>query len=93
MCEADGGALSGGAKLAYDHNDYSGKGFVAGLEKAGAADKLTVQDVPAAGTYQLQLRYANAKAGAQPIQTRTMSVTVGSADPTTVSLPPTSSRD
>ena len=93
VCEAEGGALSGGGKIAYDHNDYSGKGFVAGLEKAGAADQLTVQGVPADGDYDLQLRYANAQAGAQPIQSRTMTVAVGSAAPTTTTLAPTSSWD
>jgi Glycosyl hydrolases family 31/Carbohydrate binding module (family 6)/Domain of unknown function (DUF5110) len=93
VCEADGGALSGGAKLAYDHNDYSGKGFVGGLEKAGAADQLTVEGVPADGEYRLQLRYANSGAGSQPVQSRLMTVAVGTAQPATVSLAPTSSWD
>jgi hypothetical protein len=93
ICEADSGALSGGARLAYDHNGYSGKGFVAGLEKTGAGDQITLTGVPADGRYQLQLRYANAAAGAQPVQSRTMTVAVGTAPPTTVTLPPTSSWD
>jgi len=53
---------------------YSGAGFLAGLERAGAADTLTVTGVPAAGSYRLQLRYANGKAGAQPVQSRTVTV-------------------
>ncbi len=93
VCEADGGALSGGAKLASDHNHYSGKGFLGGLERAGAADALTVTDVPKDGQYQLQLRYANYAAGSAPVQSRTMTVTAGSAEPSTVSLAPTSSWD
>jgi alpha-glucosidase (family GH31 glycosyl hydrolase) len=92
-CEADTGALAGGAKTATDHNGYSGAGFLAGLEHAGAADTLTVTGVPAAGAYRLQLRYANGRAGSQPLQTRTMSVQVGSAAATTATLPATSGWD
>lgn len=93
ICEADTGSLAGGAKKASDHNGYSGEGFVAGLERAGAGDTFTVTDVPAAGEYNLQLRYANWAAGSQPVQSRKISVTVGAADPTTQTLQPTSSWD
>ncbi|HEX2903596.1 MAG TPA: TIM-barrel domain-containing protein [Jatrophihabitans sp.] len=93
LCEADTGNLVGGARLAYDHNDYSGIGFVAGMEHAGAADTLTVTGVPRAGSYQLQLRYANYAAGAQPIQPRTVAISVGDAAPNPVTLSPTSSWD
>ncbi|WP_375481667.1 TIM-barrel domain-containing protein [uncultured Jatrophihabitans sp.] len=93
VCEAESGALQGGAKLASDHNNYSGDGFVGGLEKAGAADQLSVTGVPRTGRYALQLRYANSAAGAQAVQSRTMTVAVGSAKPTTVTLAPTSSWD
>ncbi|BDO42238.1 TIM-barrel domain-containing protein [Cellulomonas sp. NTE-D12] len=93
VCQAETGALSGGARLAADHNQYSGAGFVAGLEHAGAADAVTVTGVPAAGTYSLQLRYSNWAAGSQPVQPRRMSVTVGSADPGSVTMQPTSSWD
>src|SRR5262249_38838580 len=40
-CEAESGTLSGGASLASDHNDYSGTGFVAGLQ-TGASDTVHV---------------------------------------------------
>jgi hypothetical protein len=93
VCEADSGTLAGGARLASDHNDYSGTGFVAGLEHTGASAALTVTGVPADGTYALQLRYANSAAGAQAVQDRTMSVQVGSAPATTATLAPTSSWD
>ncbi|MGA5302464.1 TIM-barrel domain-containing protein [Nucisporomicrobium flavum] len=93
VCEADGGALSGGARLARDHNGYSGEGFVAGLERTGASDALTVTGVPAAGQYKLQLRYANSRPGAQPARTRTMSVQAGSGAASTVELPTTSGWD
>ncbi|WP_229749648.1 TIM-barrel domain-containing protein [Flexivirga endophytica] len=93
ICEADTGTLSGGAKKASDHNGYSGDGFVAGLERTSSADSFTVTDVPAAGDYNLQLRYANWAAGSKPVQARQVSVTVGSADATTATLQPTSSWD
>ena len=88
ICEADTGALAGGAAPAHDHNGYSGTGFLAGLEHAGAADAITVTGVPAAGSYRLQLRYANGKAGAQPVQARTITV-----NGTPAMLAPTSGWD
>ncbi|MEV4641343.1 TIM-barrel domain-containing protein [Actinoplanes sp. NPDC049548] len=93
VCEADTGAPAGGARLADDHNGYSGEGFLAGLERTGAGVALTVTGVPAAGDYQVQLRYANGQAGSQPVQTRTMSVTANDAAPVTATLPPTSGWD
>ncbi|MEU8819413.1 TIM-barrel domain-containing protein [Actinoplanes sp. NPDC048796] len=88
VCEADQGTLSGGARTASDHNGYAGEGFLAGLENTSSSAALTVTGVPAKGTYRVQVRYANGKAGAQPIQTRTMTV-----NGTTVTLPATSSWD
>ena len=93
ICEADTGTLTGGAKTAADHNGYSGTGFLAGLEHAGAGDSLTVTGVPAAGSYRLQLRYANGQAGTQPVQSRTVTVQAGSAAPVTATLAPTSGWD
>ncbi|GLY28661.1 TIM-barrel domain-containing protein [Kineosporia sp. NBRC 101731] len=93
VCEADTGVLAGGAKIADDHNGYSGKGFVAGMERAESSDTITVNGVPKAGKYQLQLRYANAKAGSQPVQTRTVAVQVGSATASTLDLKATSGWD
>ncbi|MET8252034.1 CBM35 domain-containing protein [Micromonospora sp. NPDC005197] len=81
--EAETGALTGGAKPANDHNGASGTGFLAGLESTTAAVALTVTDVPSPGDYQVQIRYANGQAGAQPSQARTMSVTAGTAAPVT----------
>ncbi|MEU8161042.1 TIM-barrel domain-containing protein [Micromonospora sp. SD19] len=91
--EAETGALTGGARPANDHNGASGTGFLAGLESTTSAVALTVTDVPAAGDYQLQIRYANGQAGAQPSQARTMSVTAGTAAPVTATLAPTSGWD
>lgn len=91
LCEADSGVLAGGARTATDHDGYSGDGFVAGLERVGSSDILTVKGVPAAGTYSLQLRYANYLAGSAPLQTRSMSVTANGGASMTVDLPATSS--
>src|SRR5262249_41007041 len=87
VCEAESGTLSGGASLASDHNDYSGTGFLAGLQ-TGASDTVHVVGVPRAGTYALQLRYANAQSAP-----RSVSVQAGSAAATSASLPTTSSWD
>jgi alpha-glucosidase (family GH31 glycosyl hydrolase) len=52
-----------------------------------------VTGVPAAGTYQVQLRYANAQAGSQPLQNRTIAVTANGGAPVTATLTPTSGWD
>jgi hypothetical protein len=93
VCEADTGTPSGGVRLADDHNGYSGTGFLAGLERTGAGTALTVTGVPAAGDYQVQLRYANGQAGSAPVQTRTMTIAANGAAPVTATLPPTSGWD
>jgi VCBS repeat-containing protein len=87
VCEAETGSLGGSASLQQDHNDYSGKGFVAGLQQ-GASDTVHVVGVPQDGTYALQLRYANAQSAP-----RNVSVQVGSQAAVPVSLPITSSWD
>ncbi|GAA1608633.1 TIM-barrel domain-containing protein [Actinoplanes couchii] len=88
LCEAETGQFTGRAKLADDHNGHSGDGFLAGLEGTGDGAAFTVTGVPAAGTYQVQLRYANGPAGNAPLQARTVSV--GTA---TATLAPTSGWD
>ncbi|GAB1695033.1 TIM-barrel domain-containing protein [Krasilnikovia sp. M28-CT-15] len=93
LCEADTGVLAGGAKPAADHNGHSGDGFLAGLERAGASDTLTVTGVPSAGSYRLQLRYANGRAGRQPLRARDVTVQVGGDAPVTATLAPTSGWD
>ncbi len=67
VCEAEGGRLEGGAKLATDHGGYSGTGFVAGLEQTSAKDTIMLTGVPADGEYALQLRFANGTGGPRTI--------------------------
>ncbi|WP_252778337.1 TIM-barrel domain-containing protein [Actinoallomurus rhizosphaericola] len=88
VCEAEAGALAGGAKLAADHNGHSGDGFVAGLERAGASDTVTVRNVPANGSYGLQVRYSNGGGTA-----RTISTAVNGGTATTANLAPTADWD
>ena len=66
ICEAETSALAGGATLATDHNAYSGKGFAAGLG-TGASIVSHVTGVPAAGSYALQITYANGQPEAHPV--------------------------
>ena len=87
VCEAESGSRGGSASVATDHNDYSGSGFVAGLH-TGASDTVHVVDVPRAGSYALQLRYANAQPAPRPV-----SVRVSSAAATSATLATTSSWD
>ncbi|WP_020664108.1 TIM-barrel domain-containing protein [Amycolatopsis benzoatilytica] len=90
LCEAEQGALSGGARPASDHDGYSGKAFLAGMERAGATDALTVTGVPADGAYDLQLRYADATVAAGQTQPTTLTLQAGNS-PAKLTLPPTSS--
>ncbi|GLY15007.1 alpha-xylosidase [Kineosporia sp. NBRC 101677] len=93
VCEADGGELAGGAKKADDHNGASQGSFVAGLEGVTASDTLTVTDVPRTGSYRIQLRYANGKAGSQPVQTRSVSAQTEGSPASLIDLKPTSGWD
>ncbi|MDC0714511.1 glycoside hydrolase family 31 protein [Stigmatella sp. ncwal1] len=88
ICEAESAGLSGGATTAKDHNGYSGKGFAAGLDVAGSQMTVRAVDVPAAGTYSLQLRYARGlkTPGAVTVQ-------AGTGAASTLTLPPTSDWD
>ncbi|WIX75106.1 glycoside hydrolase family 31 protein [Amycolatopsis carbonis] len=91
LCEAEQGALAGGARSASDHDGYSGKGFLAGMERVDASGAFTVTGVPANGSYDLQLRYADATAVSGQTQPTTLSLQVDGAAPTSLTLPATSS--
>ncbi|MET0400944.1 MAG: TIM-barrel domain-containing protein [Cystobacter sp.] len=88
ICEAESTGLSGGARIAKDHNGYSGKGFAAGLDIVGSRLTVHAVNVPAAGTYSLQLRYARGlkTAGAVTVQ-------AGTGAASTLALPTTSDWD
>lgn len=78
--EAESAALSGGAKTNKDHWFYSGVAFVDGFESLGAAAEFQVE-VPASGSYQAALRYANGTG-----ETRTLSMYVNGAKVSQIQL-------
>ncbi|MBD2843751.1 carbohydrate-binding protein [Paenibacillus sp. IB182496] len=61
-----GDSIAGMAVAADDHGGYSGTGFAAGLDNAGAAVTFYA-DVRSGGDYEVALRYANATGGAKAI--------------------------
>ncbi|HEX8612831.1 MAG TPA: TIM-barrel domain-containing protein [Telluria sp.] len=73
VCQAEDGAIAGSAQVQANHDGYGGAGFVAELNQ-GASVAVQVTDVPEAGKYVLQLRYANGSGGDQLHQARTASV-------------------
>lgn len=87
-CEAELMGLSGGAELANDQTGYTGDGFVDGMGNTGATIAWTQHRVPAAGAYQLRLRYSNASGNGD----QSAVVSAGGRD-TTIALPPTAGWD
>ncbi|WBQ02626.1 TIM-barrel domain-containing protein [Kribbella sp. CA-293567] len=73
-CEAESGLPGGSAIVAANHPEYAGRGFVAELSNGSSLTQRVV-GVPADGTYQLQLRYANGTGADGRHETRTASVT------------------
>lgn len=66
--EAENATLSGGAGTNTDHWFYTGTAFVDNLMSTGAQAAFTVE-VPAAGSYEVALRYANGSGSSQTIST------------------------
>jgi glycosyl hydrolase family 31/ricin-type beta-trefoil lectin protein/uncharacterized protein DUF5110/carbohydrate binding protein with CBM6 domain len=92
-CQAENGLFGESASTAYDHQGYSGSGFLAGFSATGSSLVQDVSAVPSAGAYQLSVRYANALGGDGQSVTRTLSTTVDGAVGPTLSLPVTGSWD
>ncbi|GHF70271.1 alpha-xylosidase [Amycolatopsis bartoniae] len=92
-CQAENGLMTGSASPAYDHANYTGSGFQAGFQSTGSTLAQDVSGIPAAGTYQLSVRYANATGGDGQNTTRTLSTTVDGAPGPKLTLPPTGSWD
>lgn len=57
--EAEKAGLFGGAKIATDHIDYDGTGFVAGLKAVGAGMEWSPRENWASGDYILSIKYSN----------------------------------
>jgi hypothetical protein len=92
-CQAENQLLGGSASTAYDHQGYTGSGFLGGFTATGTSVTQDVSAVPSAGTYQLSVRYANAVGGDGQSVTRTLSTSVDGVAGPTLSLPVTGSWD
>ncbi|MEK8032870.1 TIM-barrel domain-containing protein [Ideonella sp. DXS29W] len=91
LCEAEQLSASG-PSLASDHTGYTGDGFMAGF--SGVNDSLTMDvNVPTAGAYSFQIRYANGVGGDGQHVQRNLSVAVGSGAPQSLALPTTANWD
>jgi hypothetical protein len=92
VCEAENALLPGYASTGYDHTGFTGSGFAAGFETTGSGIQYDV-DVPAAGSWRLAVRYANAVGSDNQSATRTLTAHVDQAAGPKFALPPTSSWD
>ena len=90
VCEAETGNLTGGACFAGDHPGFTGSGFVACMTSVGPGVSQQF-DVPTAGSYTLDVRYAAGPNG--PNQTRTATISVNGASQGQIQLPLTGSWD
>ncbi|HEV3355945.1 MAG TPA: TIM-barrel domain-containing protein [Pseudonocardiaceae bacterium] len=87
-CQAEDGQLTGGESVNYDHTGYTGRGFAADYGQIGATDTWSVTGVPSAGSYPLQVRYANGGTVSRTFTVRANNTTIGQ-----ITLPPTASWD
>lgn len=90
-CEAEAGRMSGTAITATDHAGFAGPGFVAELNQ-GAGLTERISNVPADGTYSLNVRYANGIGGDGLHQTRTATVSAAGTQES-LSFPATTDWD
>ncbi|MDD7885386.1 TIM-barrel domain-containing protein [Flavivirga sp. 57AJ16] len=91
ICEAENTTLLGSTKST-DHNDYSGSGFIAGLDKLGSSIIWGINNELSSGNYTISLRYANGQGGDGQHVTRTISLYVNGVK-TQISLPKTANWD
>ncbi|MGA5582095.1 TIM-barrel domain-containing protein [Streptomyces thermodiastaticus] len=91
LCEAEKLRLDG-VSAAADHTGHTGTGFAAGFTGTGSSVSADI-DVTHDGAYDVAVRYANALGGDGRNETRTLTLTVDGAEPTTPTLPATGSWD
>src|SRR3954471_22630448 len=92
-CEAEAALLGGSAATALDHTGFTGSAFVAGFETAGSSLAFDISGIPAAGSYRLAIRYANAAGSDGQSATRALSTRINGAAGPAISFPPTGSWD
>ena len=90
LCEGEQAQLDGVA-VGTDHTGYTGTGFAAGFQSDNNSLSYTL-DVASAGTYDLQLRYANSQGGDGQNTTRTLTASLDGAD-SKLTLPTTANWD
>ncbi|MFI1963568.1 TIM-barrel domain-containing protein [Streptomyces pathocidini] len=91
VCDTEYGVLAGGARWTFRDGHATkayGRGITDGLDRPGARTTVRVRGVPHDGTYELRLRYANARAADGQDITRTLSVETG-GQRTALTLPST----
>ncbi len=88
--EAEDAALAGGAVMSDEHAGFSGSGFAAGFTDAnkGSARATFAIEVPDAGSYSLELRYANGTTAP-----KTLSVEADGGAARSLTLPATAGWD
>ncbi|MGW8885965.1 discoidin domain-containing protein [Streptomyces sp. NPDC055749] len=94
-CEAEKTRLVGKAGVNTNHKGYTGTGFVDRLNSTGAGITAHLK-APTAGTYTLEVRYANSVGGSKPpyeAKTRTMTLDLTEGSPARVSFPVTANWD
>ena len=91
ICEAENTTLLGSTKST-EHNDFSGSGFIAGLDKIGSSIIWDIDNELSSGNYTISLRYANGQGGDGQHVTRTISLYVNGVK-TQISLPKTANWD
>jgi hypothetical protein len=77
--EAETAQPLGGSSIAADHSNYSGSGFAAGMNSVGTGRAFTVT-VDEAGTYPVNVRYANGIHPYPELRSKNVSLHVNGAD-------------
>ncbi|MFC5468579.1 CBM35 domain-containing protein [Cohnella suwonensis] len=88
--QAENAALSGTSKVATDHTDYTGTGFVGGYDFSGTAATTFTVNTHSAGDFQIALRYSAGKVSGWP-DNRTVGLVVNNVSQGSITLPGTDS--
>src|SRR5215218_122319 len=86
LYELEDGIMTGGAKFDTEHAGFTGNGFVAGIQTAGASSVKVDVNAAKAGDYRMALHYAN---GPNPFQGPKKMTLIVNGTSRTISLPST----
>ena len=87
VCSGSVGTLGGGASVATNHNGYTGQAGFVTLGTPSSTDAVQITGVPAAGGYDVQLRYSDAGGADQAV------IVTGHGNSQQATLPQTTSWD